>query len=76
MRALAWDNLVDFLHCPTTLQLADIDCAYKGGPQYHTLRKYQIECARSVRDDHDVLKSENNAGYEALNAHERTLYIL
>jgi hypothetical protein len=58
VRDLAWGDLVDLLHCPTALQLADIGCAYKGGPQYHTLRTYLMECARLVRDDHDVFKWE------------------
>jgi hypothetical protein len=40
------------------MQLADIGCAYKGGPQYHTLRKYLMECARLVRDDRDVFSWE------------------
>ena len=54
VRDLAWGDLVDLLHCPTAMQLADIGCAYKGGPQYHTLTKYLMECARLVRDDRDV----------------------
>ena len=54
VRDLAWEELLELLHCPTDLQLADIGCAYKGGLQYHKLRKYLMECARLVRDDHNV----------------------
>ena len=54
VRDLAWEDLIELLHCPTALQLADIGCAYKGGLQYHKLRKYLMECARLVRDDHNV----------------------
>ena len=54
VRDLAWEDLIELLHCPTALQLADIGCAYKGGLQYHKLRKHLMECARLVRDDHNV----------------------
>ena len=40
VRDLAWEDLIELLHYPNDLQLADIGCAYKGGLQYHKLRKY------------------------------------
>ena len=51
VRDLAYGELVDLIHLPTALQLADIGCTYKGGPTFVYLRRMLIECARLMFDD-------------------------
>ena len=51
VRDLAYGDLVELIHLPTALQLADIGCTYKGGHTFVYLRKILIECARLMFDD-------------------------
>ena len=55
VRDLAYGDLVELIHLPTALQLADIGCTYKGGHTFVYLRKILIECARLMFDDNGNL---------------------
>ena len=51
VRDLAYGDLVELIHLPTALQLADIGCTSKGGHTFIYLCKILIECARLIFDD-------------------------
>ncbi len=53
VRDLAYGDMVDMIHLPTVLQLADIGCTYKGGATFMYLRKKLIECTRIMFDDNE-----------------------
>ena len=52
VRDLVYDGQYDISYLPTDLQLADVGCSFKGGLNFLTLRRYLLECARVVHDEH------------------------
>ena len=56
VRDLAYSGSVAVVHLPINLQVADVDCTYKGGVSYRKLRGYLMECARVKHDASEVAR--------------------
>ena len=51
VRDLVNNSRINVHHIPTSMQVADVGCSYKGGPNFRQLREYLLRCARVVFDD-------------------------
>jgi hypothetical protein len=54
VRDLVYSDKVEVCKISTDLQIADIGCSYKGGPNFHKLRNYLMGCARVMHDDENI----------------------
>ena len=67
VRDLVYDGQYDISYLPTDLQLADVGCSFKGGVNFLILRRYLLECARIVHDEHGTPSwelADVNAAYQ------------
>ena len=54
MRDLVYDDQFVLTQLPTDKQIADVGCAFKGGPSFRRLRDLLMATARIVKDEHDI----------------------
>ena len=54
VRDLVYDEEYAIVFLPTTMQVADVGCTFKGGTSFRRLRQYLIDTARIQHDEHEM----------------------